>query len=199
MFSRTILLFRLPKFIRHFTATTTNPIPPLELTIAIVKPHAVAQPFIVKDIADVLIQEGFITVRSKRIQLTKDEASEFYRDHFGRFFYQRAVELMSSGPLVVNLIAGHDAIRHWRTLMGPTKVFRSRLTHPDSLRAKFGLTDTRNAVHGSDSIASTARECKFFFPDFQMDAWYSRMEPLCRMSARNIPLNHPIPVVPEAH
>jgi nucleoside-diphosphate kinase len=55
----------------------------------------------------------------------------------------------------------------WRQLLGPTKVFKAIHSHPDSIRGLFGLTDTRNACHGSDSVESVAKEIKIFFPDFK--------------------------------
>lgn len=55
--------------------------------------------------------------------------------------------------------------------MGPTKVFKTIYTHPESIRGQFGLSDTRNAVHGSDSIESVEKEVKIFFPDFSISEW----------------------------
>ncbi|XP_055337293.1 nucleoside diphosphate kinase 6-like isoform X2 [Paramacrobiotus metropolitanus] len=161
-------------------ASASDAISPMQLTLAIVKPHAVSQPFVVQGIDEAILKEGFYVVRNKEIYLSKDEASQFYAEHKGRFFYQRAVEMMASGPIIVKILARINAISHWRTLMGPTKVSRTKLTHPDSLRGRFGLTDTRNAVHGSDSDTSTARECNFFLPEFNVKEWYENDEPVYR-------------------
>ncbi|XP_055337292.1 nucleoside diphosphate kinase 6-like isoform X1 [Paramacrobiotus metropolitanus] len=180
-------------------ASASDAISPMQLTLAIVKPHAVSQPFVVQGIDEAILKEGFYVVRNKEIYLSKDEASQFYAEHKGRFFYQRAVEMMASGPIIVKILARINAISHWRTLMGPTKVsrrvqlcpfhlctttaryfIRTKLTHPDSLRGRFGLTDTRNAVHGSDSDTSTARECNFFLPEFNVKEWYENDEPVYR-------------------
>lgn len=79
----------------------------------------------------------------------------------------------NSGPIEVLILAGDNVITKWRTLLGPTKVYRAIYTHPNSIRGKFGLSDTRNACHGSDSMASAEREIKFFFPDFDVKKWVS--------------------------
>ncbi|XP_055337294.1 nucleoside diphosphate kinase 6-like isoform X3 [Paramacrobiotus metropolitanus] len=103
-------------------ASASDAISPMQLTLAIVKPHAVSQPFVVQGIDEAILKEGFYVVRNKEIYLSKDEASQFYAEHKGRFFYQRAVEMMASGPIIVKILARINAISHWRTLMGPTKV-----------------------------------------------------------------------------
>lgn len=77
-----------------------------------------------------------------------------------------------SGPIDVLLLTGDDAIARWRTIMGPTKVFKTIYTHPKSIRGQFGLSDTRNACHGSDSMDSVVREVSIFFPDFDVHEWY---------------------------
>ncbi|XP_072558727.1 nucleoside diphosphate kinase 6 isoform X3 [Paramormyrops kingsleyae] len=102
-------------------------------------------------------------------------------DTGGRFFYQRLVEYMSSGPMQAYILARDDAISRWRELMGPTKVFRARYTSPSSMRALYGLTDTRNTTHGSDSVESAHREIAFFFPEFNVREWMERSEPFFRM------------------
>lgn len=63
-----------------------------------------------------------------------------------------------SGPMRAYILAREDAIRHWRELMGPTKVFRARHTSPTTIRAQFGLTDTRNTTHGSGEILYVLRQ-----------------------------------------
>ncbi|XP_035624553.2 nucleoside diphosphate kinase 6 [Oncorhynchus keta] len=83
---------------------------------------------------------------------------------------------MSSGPMRAYVLAREDAITHWRELMGPTKVFRARYTSPSTIRAQYGLTDTRNTTHGSDSLESARREISFFFPDFSQETWMEREE-----------------------
>ncbi|XP_042326793.1 nucleoside diphosphate kinase 6-like [Sceloporus undulatus] len=78
------------------------------------------------------------------------------------------------------ILAHQEAISLWRSLMGPTKVFRAQHTDPESIRGAFGLTDTRNTVHGSDSTESASREIAFFFPEFSEEHWYRYEEPQLR-------------------
>lgn len=76
-----------------------------------------------------------------------------------------------SGPIEVLILAGEDSITKWRTIMGPTKVYKTIFSHPNSIRGQFGLSDTRNACHGSDSEESAKREIEIFFPDFNTTEW----------------------------
>ncbi|KAJ0060845.1 hypothetical protein NL108_001697, partial [Boleophthalmus pectinirostris] len=96
-----------------------------------------------------ILENNFIIVRRKDLIWKKENSEMFYAEHSGRFFYQRLVEFMSSGPMRAYVLARDDAIHHWREMMGPTKVFRARHTSPDTIRGQFGLTDTRNTTHGS--------------------------------------------------
>jgi len=72
---------------------------------------------------------------------------------------------MTSGPVVALALARSDAIPVWRAILGPTKVHRTRVEAPGTLRGLFGISDTRNVGHGSDSLASAQRELGIFFPD----------------------------------
>ncbi|XP_054667663.1 nucleoside diphosphate kinase 6 isoform X3 [Grus americana] len=85
-----------------------------------------------------------------------------------------------SGPMWAYILAHENAVPLWRSLMGPTKVFRARNNVPDSIRGSYGLTDTRNTTHGSDSPASASREIAFFFPEFNEQLWYQHEEPHLR-------------------
>ncbi|XP_061602537.1 nucleoside diphosphate kinase 6 [Cololabis saira] len=152
----------------------------LQLTLAVIKPDAAAHPLILQTLHQRILDNNFIIVRCKDLVFRRQDSESFYAEHSERFFYQRLVEFMSSGPMRAYILAREDAIRHWRELMGPTKVFRARYTSPDSLRAQFGLTDTRNTTHGSDSLESAQREIRFFFPDFKAEEWMKKEEPLFR-------------------
>ncbi|XP_044286578.1 nucleoside diphosphate kinase 6-like, partial [Varanus komodoensis] len=125
-------------------------------------------------------ENGLLIVRRKELAWSRQESQRFYREHAGRFFYQRLVEYMASGPMRAYILAHKEAISLWRSLMGPTKVFRAQHTDPESIRGSFGLTDTRNTVHGSDSAASASKEIAFFFPEFSEAAWYEHEEPRLR-------------------
>ncbi|XP_056150958.1 nucleoside diphosphate kinase 6 [Lampris incognitus] len=152
----------------------------LQLTLAAIKPDAVAHPVMLEALHQRILDNNFVIVRYKDLVWRKQDSERFYAEHAGRFFYQRLVEFMSSGPMRAYILAREDAISHWRQLMGPTKVFRARYTSPDSIRAQFGLTDTRNTTHGSDSIDTAHREINFFFPEFNFEEWMEKEEPSFR-------------------
>nr|XP_028602070.1 nucleoside diphosphate kinase 6 [Podarcis muralis]XP_028602071.1 nucleoside diphosphate kinase 6 [Podarcis muralis] len=152
----------------------------LQLTLAIIKPDAVAHPLFLEAVHQTILDNRLLIVRSKDVTWSRQESQKFYQEHSGRFFYQRLVEFMASGPMRAYILAHEEAIPLWRSLMGPTRVFRAQHTDPESIRGSFGLTDTRNTVHGSDSAASASREIAFFFPDFNEEQWYQQEEPQLR-------------------
>lgn len=152
----------------------------LQLTLAVIKPDAVAHPLILEALHQKIV-ENFIIIRKKDLMWRREDSEKFYAEHAGRFFYQRLVEFMSSGQMRAYILAREDAITHWRAMMGPTKVFRAHFTSPESLRGQYGLTDTRNTTHGSDSVESARREIAFFFPEFLADEWMKRKEPSFRL------------------
>ncbi|XP_056337432.1 nucleoside diphosphate kinase 6 isoform X3 [Danio aesculapii] len=137
----------------------------LQLTLAVIKPDAVAHPLILEALHQKIL-ENFIIIRKKDLIWRKADSEMFYAEHTGRFFFQRLVEFMSSGPMRAYILAREDAITHWRMMMGPTKVFRARFSSPETLRGQYGLTDTRNTTHGSE---------------FSADEWMIREEPRFRL------------------
>ena len=143
----------------------------LELTQAVLKPDLVLHPPNLVAAQEMILASGFLVVRSRLTCLTRCAAEQFYAEHRGKFFYNRLVTFMSSGPCQPLILAGQDAISRWRELMGPTKVFRTRFSHPESVRGRFGLTDTRNVSHGSDSEQTARAEINFFFPEFSETQW----------------------------
>ncbi|XP_076873025.1 nucleoside diphosphate kinase 6 isoform X2 [Brachyhypopomus gauderio] len=152
----------------------------LQLTLAVIKPDAAAHPLIVEALHQKILENNFIIVRKKDLMWRRNDSERFYAEHKGRFFYQRLVEFMSSGPMRAYILAREDAVVRWRELMGPTKVYRARYTSPKSIRAVYGLTDTRNTTHGSDSEESAKREIAFFFPGFSVQQWLEKEEPFLR-------------------
>ncbi|XP_053885665.1 nucleoside diphosphate kinase 6 isoform X4 [Malaclemys terrapin pileata] len=153
---------------------------PLQLTLAMLKPDAVAHPLVLEAVHETILNNKFLIVRTKELMWRREDSQRFYQEHSGRFFYQRLVEFMASGPMRAYILAHEDAVARWRSLMGPTKVYRARNTAPDSIRGAYGLTDTRNTTHGSDSVASARREIAFFFPEFSESLWYQQDEPRLR-------------------
>lgn len=81
------------------------------------------------------------------------------------------IDFFLSGPIEVFILAGDNVVSKWRELLGPTKVYKTIYTHPNSIRGLFGLSDTRNVGHGSDSMESAKREIELFFSDFNVDQW----------------------------
>ncbi|CAH8597698.1 unnamed protein product [Heterobilharzia americana] len=140
-----------------------------QLTLALLKPDV--QRFINyrKYVESVMRDAQLKIVHCQEFYMTRDHAELFYAEHKGKFFYDRLVNHMICGPLGVYILTGNEAISVWRSLLGPTKVYQAVVSQPNSLRGRFGLTDTRNGFHGSDSQETAMKEIKFFFPDFNYD------------------------------
>ncbi|XP_071531116.1 nucleoside diphosphate kinase 6-like isoform X1 [Panulirus ornatus] len=145
---------------------------PLQLTLALIKPDVTRVPHVLQAIHSKILQEGFLIVRYKEVRLHRQETEKFYEEHKKKFFYNRLVTFMASGPTQALILAHEDAIRQWRSLMGPTKVYKTKYEAPDTIRGMYGLSDTRNCTHGSDSEETAAREIRFFFSEFCREEWY---------------------------
>lgn len=138
----------------------------LQYTFAILKPDVANNSPARETILRIIEQNGFQIVRIKKTRMSLQLAKEFYSEHEKKFFFNRLITFMSSSPIYTMILTKQDAINSWRSLIGKANVYRTIYTDPDCLRSNFGLTDTRNAVHGSDSEATVCREASFFFPDF---------------------------------
>jgi len=130
-----------------------------ERTLAIIKPDAVKKRVIGR-IIQRIEDEGFNIIGLKMVKLSQEEAKSFYAVHKDKPFYDSLTEFMSSGPIVVILLEGEQAVKHWREVMGATNPAEAR---PGTLRREFGFSIERNAVHGSDSPQTAEAEIKFFF------------------------------------
>jgi nucleoside-diphosphate kinase len=130
-----------------------------EQTLAIIKPDAVKRRADSK-IVQRYKEADFRIVEMKKVQLTRAEAEAFYAIHRERPFFQSLVGFMISGPVVVVLLEGSDAVERYRKLMGATDPAKAA---PGTLRKEFGRSIEENAVHGSDSSATAAEEIRFFF------------------------------------
>ena len=130
-----------------------------EKTLGIIKPDAVRRNLVGAIIK--LIEENNIALRQlKMINLTQAQAKDFYSDHKGKIFYDKLIEYMTSGPVVVMVLEGIDAVQRYRDLMGKT--------NPDeaaegTIRKLFALDTTYNSVHGSDSLDNAIIEINLFF------------------------------------
>jgi nucleoside-diphosphate kinase len=131
----------------------------IERTLSIVKPDAVEKG-VTGEILKRFESAGLRIVALKMTRLTEQQARCFYAVHRSREFYESLVKFMSSGPVVVSVLEGPDAIARNRAVMGATDPARAE---PDTLRADFGTNVERNAVHGSDAPATARVEIAFFF------------------------------------
>lgn len=138
----------------------------LQYTFAILKPDVASNSIARESILSIIEQNEFQIVRIKKTIMSLEVAKEFYSEHEKKFFFTRLITFMSSSPIYALILAKSDAINSWRSLIGKANVYRTIYNQPDCLRSLYGLTDTRNAVHGSDSEATVCREASFFFPDF---------------------------------
>lgn len=131
----------------------------LERTFSIVKPDAVARNLI-GAIYSRFEQNGLQIVAARMIRLTREQARGFYAEHEGKGFFDDLVSYMTSGPVVVQVLEGDGAIAKNRELMGATN---PKDAAAGTIRADFAESVEANAVHGSDSSESAAREISFFF------------------------------------
>ena len=136
----------------------------IERTLAIIKPDAVAAGH-VGGIVSMIESSGLRILGLQMRRLTLDQAKAFYAVHAQRPFFEGLVAFMTSGPVVVRVLEGDDAIAGWRTLMGPTDATKAGA---GTVRGRFGKDVSRNAVHGSDALATAALEIPFFFPACQL-------------------------------
>lgn len=132
----------------------------LQRTISIIKPDAVAKNAI-GDIYNRFEQAGLKIVAAKMLHLSEEQAGEFYAVHKERPFYQDLIAFMTSGPVMVQVLEGEDAIAQNRELMGATNPQEAA---PGTIRADHAKTVDENAVHGSDGEDTAAVEIAFFFP-----------------------------------
>ena len=139
---------------------------PVQRTLSILKPDAVARNLI-GEIISRFEKAGLRIVAAKMTHLSADAAAGFYAEHEGKPFYGKLLEYMSSGPVVLQVLEGEEAIAVNRRLMGATDPQKA---DPGTIRADFADSLDANAVHGSDSPASAAREIAYFFDDAEICA-----------------------------
>lgn len=132
----------------------------VESTLSIIKPDAVAKN-VIGAIYSRFEQAGLKIAASRMKHLSQAEAEGFYAEHRERGFFKDLVAFMTSGPVVVQVLVGEDAIAKNRALMGATD---PKKAEAGTIRADFADSIDANAVHGSDSAAAAAREIAYFFP-----------------------------------
>ena len=131
----------------------------LEQTLSIIKPDAVERN-LADEIKNFFIKNNLKIKESKKIHITKDEAAEFYKVHQSKPFYNDLCLYLSSGPIVVMVLEGENAVAANRKLMGATN---PKEAEENTIRNLFGLSIDKNSVHGSDSLENAKKEINFFF------------------------------------
>merc|ERR1711964_451251 len=132
-----------------------------ELTLGIIKPDAIHHSGEI--IAHTEKAIGLRLSDARMVKLTRAQAADFYREHKGKAFFEGLIDHMTSGPILAMQFVGNNAVQGWRKVLGPTNPIEAKQNAPESIRAKFGSTNPRNAAHGSDGGASAHRELDFFF------------------------------------
>ncbi len=136
----------------------------VEKTLSIVKPDAVKRNLI-GEIYNRIEKAGLQVVAAKMLHLTNEQASGFYIEHESKPFFEELKAFMTSGPIMVQVLEGENAIERYRELMGKTNPEEAAC---GTIRADYALSLRYNSVHGSDSPTSAAREIEYFFPQSEI-------------------------------
>ena len=137
-----------------------------ERTLSIIKPDAVSNN-VVGDIVSRFENAGLKVIAMRMERLSQERAKGFYAEHDGKPFFKDLVSFMTSGPVVLQVLEGENAIVRNRELMGSTN---PQEAEQGTIRADFAKSIDANAVHGSDSPASATREIEFFFSEEQVNS-----------------------------
>ncbi len=131
----------------------------IQQTLSIIKPDAVERNLI-ENIKSIFTKNNLTIKEDKKIQITKEEAAEFYKVHQSKPFYEALCAYLSSGPIVVMVLEGENAVLVNRDLMGATDPKNAK---ENTIRKLYGLSIDKNSVHGSDSVENAKTEIDFFF------------------------------------
>ena len=131
----------------------------LEQTLSIIKPYAVERN-LTDEIKSFFEKNNLKIVKSKKIKISKEEAADFYKVHQTKPFFNDLCEYLSSGPIVVMILNGENAVSKNRELMGATDPTKAK---DGTLRKMYGVSIDKNSVHGSDSVDNAKIEIDFFF------------------------------------
>ena len=131
----------------------------MEQTLSIIKPDAVERN-LDNRIKSFFEKNNLKILKSKKVKISKEEASEFYKVHQTKPFYNELCNYLSSGPIVVMILEGENAISKNRQLMGATDPSKAE---EGTLRKMYGISIDKNSVHGSDSLTNGKKEIDFFF------------------------------------
>lgn len=133
------------------------------ITFTMIKPSAVKAGFTGK-IIDRIIEAEYGIKAMKLVHLTKEQAGKFYEMHYGKPFYEELTTFMSSGPIVAAIVEKENAVEEFRKFIGATDPAKAE---EGTIRKLYGFSLGENAIHGSDSDESAAREASFFFSSFE--------------------------------
>ena len=131
----------------------------IEQTLSIIKPDAVERNLENK-IKSFFQKNNIKILKSRKIKISKEEASEFYKIHQAKPFYDKLCNYLSSGPIVAMILEGEDVVSKNRQLMGATDPIKAA---EGTLRKMYGISIDKNSVHGSDSVENGKIEIDFFF------------------------------------
>ena len=131
----------------------------IEQTLSIIKPDAVERN-LDSEIKSFYEKNNIKILKSKKVKISKEEAAEFYKVHQTKPFYEKLCNYLSSGPIVVMILEGENAVSKNRQLMGVTDPIKAQ---EGTLRKMYGLSIDKNSIHGSDSIENGKIEIDFFF------------------------------------
>ena len=131
----------------------------IEQTLSIIKPDAVERNLI-DEIKSIFTKNNLKIKEDKKIHITKEEAAEFYKVHQTKPFYDDLCSYLSSGPIVVMVLEGENAVLFNRQLMGATDPKQAK---ENTIRKLYGISIDKNSVHGSDSVDNAKKEIAFFF------------------------------------
>ncbi|XP_014869107.1 PREDICTED: nucleoside diphosphate kinase homolog 5 [Poecilia mexicana] len=157
----------------------------VERTLAIIKPDVVHKS---EEIEKVILKAGFLILQKRRLLLSPEQCSEFYAHQYGKLFFPSLTAFMSSGPIVVMTLARHNAVAHWKSMIGPDNITVAKETDPECLRAKYGTSDLKNGLHGSDTFSAAVREIRFFFPNTVIEPFPSKEQTEEYLSVNVIPV-----------
>ncbi|XP_072034016.1 thioredoxin domain-containing protein 3 homolog isoform X2 [Amphiura filiformis] len=156
------LSFFFPEFVAPIVPGTGPP-PKVQKTLALIRPEALKEH---KDSILQKIQEaGFEVCLQKEVQLTEEQAKEFYKEQEGTPHFEDLIREMTVGPVLALGLAKEEAVQGWRKMLGPKEIEVAKTDAPDSMRAQFSLPDSSiNALHGSDNPENAEKELGYFFP-----------------------------------
>ena len=135
-----------------------------EQTLSIIKPDATSRN-ITGQVNSIIEKSGLKIIGQKRIKLTEETAGKFYEVHKERPFFKDLVSFMVSGPVIVQVLKGENAVALYRKVMGATNPQEAEV---GTIRKEFALSIEANSVHGSDSIENAKKEISFFFSETEI-------------------------------